>query len=135
MGMPRYLSSLFACLAAALLAACVAAPIQPGSYPLRPQQSATLARNVKITYDSFSDSRCPPNVQCIWAGRLAFRFLVDGPGGQEEITLGPDQPSAAPRALRGARIALDPAALPPARAAGNARPGDVIPVTLMVRTP
>jgi hypothetical protein len=131
----RYLPHLFALFLAPALAACVAAPIRPGSYPLAPQQRVALARNVTITYDSFSDSRCPPNVQCVWAGRLLLRFLVDGPGGVEEVTLGPDQPQASPRALRGARIALDPAALPPARAAGSMRPGDVIPVTLKVIAP
>jgi len=129
----RYLPHLFALSVAALLAGCVAAPIVPGSYPLKPQQSVALARNVTITYDSFSDSRCPPNVQCMWAGRLVFRFIVDGPGGEQEITLGPDQPSVAPKGLGGAVIALDPAAIPPARAAGTMRPGDVIPVTLLVR--
>jgi hypothetical protein len=62
---------------------------------------------------------------------LAFRFLLDGPDGREEITLGPDQPVVAPAALRGARVALDVAAVPPARVT-SMRPTDLIPVTLKV---
>jgi hypothetical protein len=135
MMLSRYLSRLFAVLLVPVLVACVAAPVLPGSYPLYPQQSATLARDIRITYDSFSDSRCPPNAQCIWAGRLAFRFIIDGPGGVQEITLGPDQPSAKPHILRGATIALDPAAIPPARAIGAMRPGDTMPITLRVTPP
>jgi hypothetical protein len=118
-------------LSAALLAACAPAPIRNATYVLRPAQSVELGRDTTLTYDSFSDSRCPPNAQCIWGGRLMFRFLLESPAGAEEFTLGPDQPQAAPAALKGARIALDPAAIPAARG-GNARPGDVLPVTLKV---
>ena len=131
----RRLPSLIAALlVACLLAACAAAPVRDGVYPLKPQQSVDVAPDLSITYDSFSDSRCPANTQCIWAGRLIFRFVIDGPDGTEEFTLGPDQPTAAPAALRGARVTLDPAAIPPARAGSTTRPGDVIPVTLKVST-
>jgi hypothetical protein len=115
-----------------LLAGCAAAPPQDAVYPLRPEQSVALAHGVVLTYDSFSDSRCPANTRCVWAGRLIFRFLIDGPGGVEEFTLGPDQPTAAPAALHGARVVLDTSAIPPARAAGTLRPGDIIPVTLKI---
>jgi len=124
--LPAFLS------ACALLAACAPTPIRSATYVLRPEQSVELARGVNLTYDSFSDSRCPPNAKCIWAGRLMFRFVLEGPGGAEEFTLGPDQPQAAPAALKGARIALDPSAIPPARGAGGTRPSDVLPVTLKV---
>lgn len=113
-----------------LLAACAAAPVADASYPLQPGQRATLANGMSLTYDSFSDSRCPANTQCVWAGRLALRFILAGPDGQEEFSLGPDQPQAAPAALRGARITLDAAAIPPARI--GARPAAAFPVTLTV---
>jgi hypothetical protein len=135
MTLSRSLSRLHALLLAPALAACVAAPIRPGSYPIKPLESVDLTPRVSITYDSFSDSRCPPNVECVWAGRLVFRFLVEGPDGTEEITLGPDRIEAVPKALGGAKLALDPATIPPARAAGTARPGDIIPVTLKVIVP
>ena len=122
----------FAMLLMTLLAGCAAAPPQDAVYPLRPEQSVALAHGLVLTYDSYSDSRCPANTRCVWAGRLIFRFLIDGPAGVEEFTLGPDQPTATPAALHGARVVLDTSAIPPARAAGLLRPGDIIPVTLKI---
>jgi len=133
MTLPRPLAALVALALALLLAGCTTPPPPPDAvYPLRPEQSVVLARGLVLTYDSFSDSRCPANTRCIWAGRLIFRFLIDGPDGIEEFTLGPDQPVATPEALHGARVTLDTSAIPPARAAGTTRPGDVIPVTLKI---
>jgi hypothetical protein len=135
MKQPRPLAALAATLAVSLpiLAGCATAPpLHEGVYPLRPEQSVDLGHGLVLTYDSFSDSRCPANTRCIWAGKLMFRFLVDGPDGVEEFTLGPDQPAAAPAALHGAHVILDTSAIPPARAAGTTRPGDVIPVTVKV---
>jgi len=119
------------------LAGCagmMTAPIHDATYVLEPRQRLELARGLTLTYDSFSDSRCPANAKCIWAGRLAFRFIVQGKDGSEEFTLGPDQPVAAPAALRGARVALDLGSVPPARIAA-ARPSDLMPVTLKVAHP
>jgi uncharacterized cupredoxin-like copper-binding protein len=130
----RSLPRLFAVFAAPALAACAAAPLRDGVYPLRPEQSVALSRGLTLTYDSFSDSRCPANAQCVWAGRLVFRFVIDGPDGREEFSLGPDQPTATPAALHGARVALDMKAVPPARASAATRPGDVLPVTLRIST-
>lgn len=128
----RYLARLFPALLATVLAGCAAAPVRDGVYPLRPEQSVALSRDLTLTYDSFSDSRCPANAECIWAGRLIFRFLIDGPDGQEEFSLGPDQPSAAPKSLAGARVALDLSAIPPARTGAATRPRDGLPVTLRI---
>jgi hypothetical protein len=126
---PLAVLSLSACL---LLSGCTHAPIRKATYMLRPQQSVQLAQDVSLTYDSFSDSRCPPNAQCVWAGRLMFRFVLDGPDGSEEFTLGPDHTLEAPAALKGARIALDPSAIPAARPGGNTRPAEVLPVTFTI---
>lgn len=130
----RSLLSLLAVLAAPVLAGCAAPPVRDGVYPLRPGQSVVLSRGLALTYDSFSDSRCPANAECVWAGRLIFRFVIDGPDGQEEFSLGPDQPSASPAALHGARVALDPGAIAPARVSSATRPGDVLPVTIRIST-
>jgi hypothetical protein len=136
MKLPRPFAALAAAPAAMsllpLLVGCTAAPLQDAVYPLRPEQSVTLARGLVLTYDSYSDSRCPANARCVWAGRLIFRFLIDGPDGVEEFTLGPDQPTAVPAALHGGHVVLDTSAIPPARAAGTLKPNDVIPVTLKV---
>jgi hypothetical protein len=61
--------------------------------------------------------------------------VLDGPDGREEFSLGPDQLAATPRSLHGARVALDPASIPPARSTYTTRPGDVIPVTLRISKP
>jgi len=117
------------------LAGCAAAPLKAGIYPLQPNQRVALSGTTTLTYDSFSDSRCPANARCIWAGRLSFQFVLDGPDGREEFSLGPDQLAAAPKSLHGARVALDPASIPPARTTYATRPGDVIPVTLKITSP
>ena len=117
------------------LAGCASAPLKDGTYPLQPHQRVALSGNTTLTYDSFSDSRCPANARCIWAGRLSFQFVLDGPDGTEEFTLGPDQLTATPGTLHGTRVALDPASIPPARTTNATRPGDVIPVTLNITSP
>jgi hypothetical protein len=135
---PRPLAAAFAIVTAAILGGCAANPVHDGVYPLQPEQTVALAPGTTLTYDSFSDSRCPANTQCIWAGRLIFRFIVDGPGGREEFSLGPDQAVAAPAALHGARVALDLRTLPPARVGAGAQAGapanDGMPVTLRILT-
>jgi hypothetical protein len=114
------------------LGGCAANPIRDGVYPLQPEQTVILAPGTTLTYDSFSDSRCPANTQCIWAGRLILRFIVDGPGGREEFSLGPDQATAAPKALHGAHVSLDLRALPPARVGASAHAADPLAVTLRI---
>ena len=117
------------------LAGCAAAPLKDGIYPLQPNQRVALSGTTTLTYDSFSDSRCPATARCIWAGRLSFQFVLDGPDGREEFSLGPDQLAATPKSLHGARVALDPASIPPIRTTNATRPGDVIPVTLKITSP
>jgi len=117
------------------LAGCAAAPLKDSIYPLQPNQRVALSGTTTLTYDSFSDSRCPANARCIWAGRLSFQFVLDGPDGREEFSLGPDQLAATPKSLHGARVALDPASIPPIRTTNATRPGDVIPVTLKITSP
>jgi hypothetical protein len=117
------------------LAGCAGAPLKDGTYPLQPHQRVALSGDTTLTYDSFSDSRCPANARCIWAGRLSFQFVLESPGGREEFSLGPDQLSATPTSLHGARVTLDPASIPPVRNAAATRPGYAIPVTLKVSTP
>ena len=126
---------LFLPLVSLVLAGCASAPLKDGTYPLQPHQHVALSGNTTLTYDSFSDSRCPANARCIWAGRLSFRFVLDGPEGKEEFSLGPDQLAATPRLLHGARVALDPSGIPPVRITSATRPGDVIPVTLKITSP
>ena len=70
---------LLTAIAAIILAACTTAPATPAadlprvadgaSIELTPGQSAQLADASRIQYLKLvNDSRCPPDVQCIWAG-------------------------------------------------------------------
>jgi hypothetical protein len=65
------------------LAACTTAPASPASdtnrvadgssIQLAPGQSASLADDSRIDYVKLvSDSRCRPDVQCVWAGDAAI---------------------------------------------------------------
>jgi hypothetical protein len=64
--------------AAALLglAACATAPIHDATYVLKPQQTLDLARGLTLTYDSFSDSRCPANVRCVWPSASSCKAVT-----------------------------------------------------------
>jgi hypothetical protein len=83
-----------------------------GSYTLQPAQRATIGADATLTYDSFSDSRCPPGMQCMWAGELVYRFTLATPKVTESFSLGSAKPAYVSQALNGAHIALDPHKLP-----------------------
>ena len=93
----------------------------PGSFTLELGQSAEVAPGVTLTFEAVDDSRCPPGVQCVWAGRLMYRFSIRRAGEPAtSFTLSPSEPEAAPEALGGRRIRLDTAAIPAAAAPGAA---------------
>ena len=124
MPMPRLTSLSFAA-AMTLLAACAsstAAPA-PGAMTLTERQSATVAPGAILTYDSVNDSRCPPDVQCIVAGKVIYSFTLKQGDTLEHFTLTPAEPAYTSAALGGKRIALETTP-PPARAkaAGTAHP-------------
>lgn len=81
-------------LAAALLAACT-----PKSTPLPPPGptgglgEAILVNGLRLRpVDVVEDSRCPANVQCVWAGRVRISVRIGAPNGSgiepRELTLG-----------------------------------------------
>lgn len=45
---------------------------------LVPKQTLTFSDGLKVTLTTINDSRCKPDVQCIWAGELAPEFSVTG---------------------------------------------------------
>jgi hypothetical protein len=118
---PRRLLSLFCAIASALvLQACAATAevqMRQGSFQLVPHQTVDLAPGVALAFNSVSDSRCPPDVQCIWAGTVSYQFALKTPDAAEVFTLGPGKAEYTSPALHGARIVLDEQAIPPARAA------------------
>jgi hypothetical protein len=107
----------------ATLAACAApaAPRPAASFTLERGASVEVAPGVTVAFEAVDDSRCPPGVQCVWAGKLSYRFSIRrGSDAPETFALSPAQPSAAPAALDGRRIVLDESAIPPAPAPGAA---------------
>jgi hypothetical protein len=123
-------------LSAAALSAVVAMsanaadPSSPAAYPLTERQSVSLAPNATLTYDSVNDSRCPPGMRCVAAGKVVYHFTLKTEAGSESFMLTPGDQGYTAAALGGVRIALDEAAVPPA-APANAQPA-THPVTLTV---
>ena len=87
---------LLTAIAAITLAACTTAPASPAadvprvadgtSIELTPGQSAQLADASRIQYLRLvSDSRCPPDVQCVWAGDavIALRWTPTSGAAQD----------------------------------------------------
>jgi hypothetical protein len=97
-----------------MLSACAsAAAPQATRFTLEGGQSALIAPGVMLRLESVEDSRCPPGVRCVWAGRLACHFAIRRDGDEPEtFTLSPVAPSAAPRILDGRSIVLDESSLP-----------------------
>ena len=81
----------FLLVAALALGACVTAPIA-GS-PIRGDGLATFGRPTRVgamvvtPQAVVEDSRCPINVQCVWAGRLVLKTRIDGAGWRETVEL------------------------------------------------
>ncbi|MFC5476957.1 hypothetical protein [Massilia suwonensis] len=118
--MRHLLAMPFAC---AVIVACAtsAAPHPAGPFTLARGASVLVARGVTVTFDAVEDSRCPPGVQCIWAGKLSYRFSIRrGDAAPETFTLSPAQLEAAPATLGGRRIVLDADTIPPAPPQGAA---------------
>lgn len=127
------LTYLFA--SACLLAGCASGPkdqIMDTSLTLLPKASAPLSRSASLRYDGISDSRCPPNATCIWAGDVRHTFTLSSSSGNESFGLNPEHPEHAAKTIPGLKITLgqtDPAPLP---AVGT--PFPVAPVTVHVTT-
>ena len=83
--MARFLPRLTASLLPLALAACGTMPL-PGAQAAEFGSSQTFAVHettvypdtLAITLDRIDDSRCKPDVQCIWAGELAPSFTLRG---------------------------------------------------------
>jgi hypothetical protein len=73
-------------------------------------QSVRVDTGLTITFQAvLEDSRCPTDVDCVWAGRAKVAFQVEAPG-QAAATLTlitlPDQPTPTPATYAGYAIAL-----------------------------
>jgi hypothetical protein len=122
----RSLSLPCAAALALAVAACAAPPppqqVRQGSFHLAPHQGLDLGPGVALAYNSVTDSRCPPDVQCISAGKLSYQFALKTPEAAEVFSLSPEQPEYTSPALHGARIVLDTQVVPARAARGAATP-------------
>ena len=123
-------------LAALLVAGCAsAAPenaVKEHTLTLQPQQS-TAVGSATLRFDRIEDSRCPPNVQCVSAGKLSYRFTLSGGQAPESFSLDSAAPAHLSSSLPGVRIILQNSEPPAVAAAGT--PPTPHPVTLSVTLP
>lgn len=90
-----------------------AAPALGSTLSLTEHQSITVVPGAILTYDSVSDSRCPPDVQCLVAGKVVYSFTLKQGDTLEHFTLSPAEPAYVSPVLQGKRITLAGSAPPP----------------------
>ena len=74
-----------------LLAACVGYNVKDdGTKRARIDQTVEIADFALTPLEVLEDSRCPENVQCVWAGRLRLKARIDfgGKVTEPELALG-----------------------------------------------
>ena len=99
----------------AFVSAFAVTPTAGTTLSMTQHQSITVAPGAVLTYDSINDSRCPPGVQCVVAGKVVYSFTLTLGETREQFTLSPAAPAFSPAALQGKQIALADAT-PPLRA-------------------
>ena len=133
-------SLIHALAAASLLAGCAAVPATPPAkeppmnttVTLLPQSSVAVGSDATLQYDGVNDSRCPPGVQCVWAGELAYMFTLTSPSGKESFALTAAKPGFAASAVAGLQVTLGDNPLPPVQPANAPAPASAGPVTLSI---
>ncbi len=81
--------------------------------------STALRPGLAISFDSVSDSRCPQNAHCIWAGELKYLLTLHG-GSKESFTLSDAAPSY--RSAAGITVVLNVGTPPPRPIVGQPAP-------------
>ena len=133
-------SLIHALAAASLLAGCAAAPATPTvkeqpmntKVTLLPQRSVAVGSGTTLQYDGVNDSRCPPGVQCVWAGELAYMFTLTSTSGKESFALTAAKPGFAASAVAGLQVTLGDNPMPPVQPANAPAPAPAGPVTLSI---
>jgi hypothetical protein len=138
---PLMNKQILAIAAACVVTGCAAAPLKeapmhykhPSTVALLPQTSTTLAPDTVLRFDRVDDSRCPPDVVCITAGKIVYHFTLIFPVGVEPFDLEP----AAPRYTSVQRPALVIALTndPPPPRPSNAPPAPPSAVVLSISQP
>ncbi|MES2017790.1 MAG: hypothetical protein V4484_14965 [Pseudomonadota bacterium] len=126
--------TILALAAVVLLAGC--APLKDSamntSVTLQPQRSVPIGvgATTMLRYDGAADSRCPPNVQCVWAGELAYKFTLTGAAGSESFGLTAAKPAFDASSVPGLHIALGVNPLPPVQPANTPLPPHPVTITI-----
>jgi hypothetical protein len=121
--------------ATAMVTGCAAAP--PKDIPmnatikLQPTRTADIGDNARLRFDGVEDSRCPPDVQCITAGMINYKFTLTADSGTESFALNRDRPAYDATTVK-ARIALGPLVEPAPRATTASTPPPIYTVTLNI---
>ena len=125
--------------AATLVAGCAAAPTKEmpmnTTVTLQPTRTVALGTSANLRFDGVEDSRCPPDVRCVTAGMLTYKFTLTGDTGTESFALSKEKPAFDATTVRGARIALGPTVEPPPRPTTASTPPPVHAVTLNISRP
>ncbi|MDQ1922862.1 hypothetical protein [Massilia pseudoviolaceinigra] len=135
------LKLIFAFAAACVFTGCTAAPMKEtsmhrkydGTISLLPQTSTTVAPDATLRFDRIDDSRCPPDVRCITAGKIVYHFTLIFPVGVEPFMLEPAAPAYTSTQQPDLIISL--ATDPPAPLPTNVPPGPPQAVILNVSHP
>jgi hypothetical protein len=102
------LSVMIGCVSGAVYAAEGDEPVRVTLDKARGKAGVELGeRRYRLGFVQITDSRCPKDAQCIWAGELSARIRIerlDEPAGPREITLG--QQTAPSMEIMGARLDL-----------------------------
>lgn len=125
--------------AASLLAGCAAAPSSAApakdlpmntSVTLLPENTVAAGPTAVLRYDGAADSRCPPDVKCVWAGELAYKFTLTSPAGKEMFGLTAAKPAFDSAAVAGLHVALGENPAPKVQPANAPAPAH--PVTIAI---
>jgi hypothetical protein len=137
---------IYALAAASLLAGCSATATTPAPTPtqekpmnssatLLPQRTVEVAPGATLRYDGAADSRCPPDVRCITAGEIAYKFTLTGRAGDEAFALTKAKPAFDAATVKGVRVTLGETAEPPLRPSTASAPVVIMPVTINITRP
>ena len=113
----------------------VAKSVEAGSpFDLRVGEEAAIAgTDVRIRFDGVrQDSRCPSNVQCVWAGDAEAAFRITTPAGSTDLVL---HTNGQPRSANAGGHLIRLESVRPHPAEGSSIPPDEYIVTLAVSAP
>lgn len=125
---------------AALLTGCAATatPAKEStmqtSATLAPQRSMAAGAGATLLYEGANDSRCPPDVRCVVAGEITYKFTLSGSAGNESFHLSKARPVFEASTYKGVRVTLAET-VEPARLPSTASLPVAMPVTINLTRP